>query len=199
MNTKNMLLVAGAVLGLVLVGCEDKNNPVNKAANAAGNAASKAVDATKDAAKATVDTAKDAAKATVDAAKDAGKAAVDTAKDAGKAAADAGKAVADKAADAMAAGKTWLSDNIDKAWPAMKTEFDGLTKKVADIKDAGVKAKADALVSDIKTSIPTLESAVDKLKSFKPADGDYTAALTKVKDMWGTVTKKFSDLKAMLK
>jgi hypothetical protein len=125
MKTANVLLVVGAVATLSLVGCDQKSNPVTKAADATKAAADKATTAAKDATKGAVDASKDAVKGAADAAKDATKGAVDAGKDAVKGAADAAKdatkGVTDAAAKALEAAKgegtKWLTDTVEKQWP----------------------------------------------------------------------------------
>jgi hypothetical protein len=211
MKAMQLLVLAGATLGFVAVGCEQKNNPVTNAANsaanavkdttkAAGDAAGKVVDAGKDAAKTatdaaakTADAAKDTAAKAADAAKDAGAKAVEGAKDATKGATDAVKAAADKV---MAEGKTWLTDTVEKQWPAMKTQLDSAAKAIPNIKDAGVKTKAEGLLKDLQGQIPGIEGLVTKLKS---ADASSFGGLfTEAKKAWDGFGGKLKDLTGML-
>jgi hypothetical protein len=204
MKTANVLLVVGAVATLSLVGCDQKSNPVTKAADATKAAADKATTAAKDATKGAVDASKDAVKGAADAAKDATKGAVDAGKDAVKGAADAAKdatkGVTDAAAKALEAAKgegtKWLTDTVEKQWPGMKTELTNLGGKVAGIKDAAVKTKAEGLVKDLQGQIPAVEKMVGDLKNFK--DGDYTKLFGEVKKAWDGFGGKLGDLKKLI-
>ena len=46
----------------------------------------------------------------------------------------------------------------------MKTELDGAVKKVAEIKDAATKTKAEGLVKDLQGQIPSIEKMVGDIK-----------------------------------
>ena len=186
MKISKMLMVGGAALAMTLVGCEEKNpvkaaaGAVKDGANAVGNTVAKGADAVKDGAAKGIEATKDTVAKGVDTAKDAAAKGVDAAK------------------SMMADGTKWLTDSVSKQWPTMKTEFDGVVKKVADIKDAGIKTKAEGLITDLKAQMPMLETAVGKVQNFKEGGGDYSKLLSDAKNMWDGFTKKFGDLKALL-
>ncbi|MFO0832413.1 MAG: hypothetical protein U0637_11320 [Phycisphaerales bacterium] len=190
------MVVVGAAASLMLVGCEEKSNPVTKATDAAKNAGNKVAEGAKDATKSVTDAG---AKA-VETAKDTGAKAMDTAKDAGAKAVDAGKDAAAAAGDKLKAlqaeGGKWLTDTVDKQWPAMKTELEGYVKKVADVKDAGIKAKAEGLVKDLQAQVPAVEKAVGDLKNFKT--GDFTSMFDGAKKAWDGFASKFGELKKLV-
>jgi hypothetical protein len=182
MKAMQLLVLTGATLGMGLLGCDQKTNPVTDATRAVGGAV-------KDASNAAADTA---AK-TADAAKDAGTKAVDATKDAAKGATDAVKAAADKV---MAEGKTWLTDTVEKSWPGMKTQLESAGKLIPNIKDAGVKTKAEGLFKDLTGQIPGIEGLVTKLKG---ADASSFGALfTEAKKAWDGFGGKMKDLIALL-
>jgi hypothetical protein len=192
------LVVVGAAASLVLVGCEEKSNPVSKAADAAKSTAGKVADGAKDATKA----ATDAGAKAVDAAKDAGHSAVEGAKDAGtkavEGAKDAAAAAGDKLKELQTAGTKWLTDTVDKQWPGMKTELEGYAKKVTDIKDPGVKTKAEGLVKDLQGQIPAVEKMVTDLKNFKVGSGDFTSMFDGAKKAWEGFGSKLGELKKLI-
>ncbi len=181
------MVVVGAAASLALVGCEEKSNPVSKAADATKSAANKVAEGTKDAAK----SATDAGAKAVEGAKDAGAKAVEGAK-------DAAAAAGDKLKELQASGTTWLTDTVDKKWPEMKTELEGYAKKVGDIKDVNVKAKAESLVKDLQAQIPAVEKAVGDLKNYKPGGGDYSSMFDGVKKAWEGFGTKLAELKKMI-
>ncbi|MBS0196608.1 MAG: hypothetical protein JSR77_07610 [Planctomycetes bacterium] len=196
----SMKILAASALALTVIvaGCEkeDANKAADKAKSAAadatkavGDAAKKTADATKDAAKATADATKDAAKATSDATKDAAK----TTADATKAAADATKSAIDAAA--ASAGK-WISDTVEKQWPEAKKTLDAATAKIAEIKDAANKTKAEGISKDLKAQIPTIEEAVAKLKTATGADS--SKMLTEVKAKFDGWMGKLTELKGLV-
>jgi hypothetical protein len=202
MKIANMMLVAGAAAVLALTGCEKKDatDALSKAADATKSAAADATKAAGDAAAKTADAAKDtAAKATesvkdaATAAKDAGTKAVDSATDVATKAADAAK---EGVAKLQAEGGKWLSETVEKQWPAMKSEFEGLTKKVGSITDAGKKTQAEGLVKDLQGQIPSIEKLVGDLKGFK--EGDYSKMFTEAKKMWDGFGSKLGELKKLL-
>jgi hypothetical protein len=205
MKAMQLLVLAGATLGLGLVGCDQKpadamKNAANSAANAAkdagaaaADAASKTADAAKDTAAKAADTAKDAGEKAVDAAKDAGAKAADAAKDATKGAADAAKAAADKV---MAEGKTWLTDTVSKQWPGMKTQLESAAKAIPNIKDAGVKTKAEGLLKDLQGQIPAVEKLVGDLG--KADASNFAGLFDQAKKAWDGFGTKLKDLSGML-
>lgn len=172
------LLALGLSASLLAVGCEEKADP----AKAVTGAVSGAADKVKDAGAA----AKDAAAKGTEAVKDA--------------AAKGTDAVKDAAAGAMAKmkeeGTKWLSETVEKQWPAAKTALADLTKKAADVKDAGLKTKIMDAVKGLTGEQTEVEGLVSKLKDFK--DGDYGALFTSVKDKFAGFMKKLDEVKAML-
>lgn len=188
MNTRT-LLALGLSASLLAVGCEDKKDPAKAVTGAVSGAADKMKDAgaaAKDAAAKGTEAVKDAAAKGTEAVKDTAAKGVDAAKDA--------------AASAMAKmkeeGTKWLSETVEKQWPAAKTALADLTKKAGDVKDAGLKTKIMDAVKGLTGQQTEVEGLVSKLKDFK--DGDYGALFASVKDKFGGFMKKLDEVKAML-
>lgn len=203
MNTRT-LLALGLSASLLAVGCEDKKDPAKAVTGAAGAAAdkvkeagAKGTEAVKDAAAKGTEAVKDAAAKGTEAAKDAAAKSTDAVKDA---AAKGTDAVKDAAATAMAKmkeeGTKWISDTVEKQWPAAKTALADLGKKAADVKDAGLKTKIMDAVKGLTGQQTEVEGLVAKLKDFK--DGDYSTLFTSVKDKFAGFMKKLDEVKAMM-
>lgn len=204
MKAMQLLVLTGATLGMGLVGCDQKTNPVADAAKAAGGAVKDASKAAADTAAKTADAAKDAAAKAGDtavkaaeAAKDAGTKAVDAAKDAGTKAVDATKDATKAAADAaLAPAKAWVSDTVEKSWPAMKTQLESAGKAIPSIKDAATKTKAEGLFKDLTGQVPAIEGLVAKVKA---ADAStVTGLLAEAKKSWDGFGGKMKELTALL-
>jgi hypothetical protein len=146
MKVRNIVLSAGVACSLFLVGCEEAKNAASQTTSAVGDAAKAAGDSAKQATTAVTDATKDAAAKGTEAVKEV--------------AADAAKALESAKADTT----KWLTDTVEKQWPAMKTELDGAVKKVAEIKDAATKTKAEGLVKDLQGQIPSIEKMVGEIK-----------------------------------
>lgn len=176
-NWKGMVVVGAAAALVFAAGCEEKTNPVTQATDAAKSAGSKVADGAKDVAAATKEGVKDAGHAVTEGAKDL--------KD----------AAATGLEDLKAAGTKWVSDAESK-WPAMKTELEGYTKKVAEIKDVNVKTKAEGLVKDLQTEVPAIEKMVTEIKEFKT--GDLQGLMDKAKKSWDSFSTKLGELKKLI-
>jgi hypothetical protein len=200
MTMRTMVLVAGAATSLMVMGCEEKQNAGTGAGNAITKAADSATKAAGDATKAVgetatkgLDAAKDAGAKVADGAKDAASKAEDMAKDAAKGATDAAKGAMEKL---KAEASTWMSDVVEKQWPAAKSTLDAASKKVADIKAPDVKTKAEGLVKDLQGSIPGIEETVGKLKNFTGTD--MSSLLSEAKTKVEGFMSKLGDLKKMV-
>lgn len=190
MKVRNIVLSAGVACSLFLVGCEEAKNTASQTTSAVG-----------DAAKAAGDTAKQATTAVTEG---AGKVA-DATKDAAAKGTEAVKEVAADAAKALESAKAdttkWLTDTVEKQWPEMKSQLDGAVKKVADIKDAATKTKAEGLVKDLQGQIPSIEKMVGDIKGM---DWSKTTLdeFTKLKDAavkaWDGFGGKLKELTGLL-
>lgn len=190
MKVRNIVLSAGVACSLFLVGCEEAKNAASQTTSAVG-----------DAAKAAGDTAKQATTAVTEG---AGKVA-DATKDAAAKGTEAVKEVAADAAKALESAKAdttkWLTDTVEKQWPEMKSQLDGAVKKVAEIKDAATKTKAEGLVKDLQGQIPSIEKMVGDIKGM-----DWSKIkldeFTKLKDAavkaWDGFGVKLKELTALL-
>ena len=131
-----------------------------------------------------------------DAVKDAGKAVGDTTTKAVDATKDAVKTGVDKTQEWAAAATTWVSDTYDKQWPSLKSELDGYASKAAEITDIDAKAKAQALVDDLKAQVPKIEQNVADLKNATGAE--LQSLLDSSKRAWDAFSAKMSELKSMI-
>ncbi len=192
MNTRT-LLALGLSASLLAVGCEDKKDPAKTVTGATGAAADKVKEA---GAKGT-DSVKDAAAKGTEAMKDASVKGTEAVKDAASKGTDA---VKDSAATAMAKvkeeGSKWVSDMVEKQWPAAKASLADLDKKAADVKDPVLKTKILDAVKSLNVEQTEIESLVGKLKDAK--DSDYSALLASLKDKFASFMKKLDEVKAMI-
>lgn len=184
MTMRTMVLIAGAAACVGLAGCEEKQSATT-GSNALTKAAESATKVAGDTTKAVGETAQKG----LDAAKDAGEKVVEGAKEAGDAAKDALE-------KAKAEAGTWMSDVVEKQWPAAKSTLEEAAKKVTDIKAPDVKAKADGLVKELQAAIPGIEETVTKLKNSAGSEMStlFSEAKTKVEGFMG----KLGDLKKMV-
>lgn len=203
MNTRT-LLALGLSASLLAVGCEDKKDPAKSVTGAAGAAAdkvkeagAKGTEAVKDAAAKGTDAVKDAAAKGTEAAKDAAGKTTEAVKDA---AAKGTDAVKDAAGNAMAKikeeGSKWISDTVEKQWPAAKAAVADLGKKAADLKDPALKTKIMDAVKSLTGQETDVEGLVSKLKDAK--DSDYSTVLASLKEKFAGFMKKLDEVKAMM-
>jgi hypothetical protein len=167
-------------------GCDQGTTP-------AGKGAAGVMEKAKDTATKTVDGAKDAAAKGAEAAKDAAAKGGEMAKDAAAKAGDAAKGAMDAI---KAEGGKWLTETVEKQWPAAKASLEDLTKKAADIKDAGLKTKVTEAVKSLTGQTTEIEGLVGQLKNFK--EGDYGAMFTKAKGLWDGFNAKLTEVKGMM-
>ncbi len=194
---RSLAVVSLASLALVC-GCDQGTAPAPK-----GSAG--VMDKAKDAAAKTVDNAKEAAHKGTEAVKDAAHGAAEGVKDAAHKGTEAVKETAGKAGEAakgamaalQAEGGKWLTDTVEKQWPAAKATLDDLTKKATDVKDAGLKTKITESLKSLTGQTTEIEGLVGQLKNFK-GEGDYGSLFTKAKDMFSGFMKKLDEVKAMM-
>lgn len=90
----------------------------------------------------------------------------------------------------------WVSDVVDKQWPAAKQQLEAATAKIGSIQQADVKAKAEALANDLKGQIPAIEELVGKVKNF--TTGDLGALFSEAKAKFDGFTSKLGELNKLV-
>jgi gas vesicle protein len=167
MRTRDAMALAGAACVSAALLFVGCEEKSNPNANSVGNAVNNAANATSDA-------VKNAAAATKDAAR------------------NTANAVKEGASDF----KNWVSDTVDRQWPAMKTEVDQMGDRIASIKDTNVKAKAETMWSDLKAQMPKVEEAVTKAKN---ATADQASALmADARAAWDSFVAKLEEMRRTL-
>lgn len=164
----SILIVAGAVAGVGLLGCEEKSTPDSGTSTKAADAATKAAESATDASAKAATAAKDAA-------------------------ASAAEAVKVLRADAS----NWVSETVDKQWPAAKARLDACATQLAGLTDPGVKAKAEALLAELKAQVPIVEELVNKVKN-NSASAELGAMLKDAQAKFNGYMAKLNDLNGML-
>ncbi|HYF15598.1 MAG TPA: hypothetical protein VD971_11060 [Phycisphaerales bacterium] len=167
MRTRDAMALAGAACVSAALLFVGCEEKNNPNANSVGDAVNNAANSTSDAVRNAADATKDAARNTADAVKEG-------------------------AGDL----KNWVSDTVDRQWPAMKTEVEQMGDKVASIKDTNVKAKAETMWNDLKAQMPKVEEAVTRARN---ATADQASALAAdARTAWDGFVAKLDELRRTL-